>query len=47
MARGGTVIDRLFQLTAHRTTVRTEVVAGITTFLAMAYIVDRVVRFPG
>ena len=39
MARGGTVIDRLFHLTAHKTTVRTEVVAGITTFLAMAYII--------
>ena len=39
MARGGTVIDRLFHLTAHQTTVRTEVVAGITTFLAMAYII--------
>ena len=39
MARGGTVIDRLFQLTAHNTTVRTEIVAGITTFLAMAYII--------
>jgi AGZA family xanthine/uracil permease-like MFS transporter len=30
------VIDRLFGLAAHRTNVRTEVVAGITTFLAMA-----------
>ena len=39
MARGGTVIDRLFQLTAHNTTARTEVVAGLTTFLAMAYII--------
>jgi hypothetical protein len=39
MARGGKVIDRLFGLTAHRTDVRTEVVAGITTFLAMAYII--------
>ena len=39
MARGGAVIDQLFELTAHRTTVRTELVAGITTFLAMAYII--------
>jgi AGZA family xanthine/uracil permease-like MFS transporter len=33
------MLERLFHLTANRTTVRTEVVAGITTFLAMAYIV--------
>ena len=33
------MIERLFQLTAHRTTVRTEIVAGVTTFLAMAYII--------
>jgi AGZA family xanthine/uracil permease-like MFS transporter len=32
-------IDRKFGLTANRTTVRTEVVAGFTTFLTMAYIV--------
>jgi xanthine/uracil/vitamin C permease (AzgA family) len=33
------VLDRLFHLTANRTTVRPEIVAGITTFLAMAYII--------
>jgi adenine/guanine/hypoxanthine permease len=33
------MIERLFQLSAHRTTVRTEIVAGVTTFLAMAYII--------
>jgi AGZA family xanthine/uracil permease-like MFS transporter len=33
------VIERLVELTAHRTDVRSEVVAGITTFLAMAYII--------
>ena len=33
------MLDRLFHLTANRTTVRTEIVAGITTFLAMAYII--------
>ena len=33
------MIDRFFGLAAHRTDVRTEVVAGITTFLAMAYII--------
>ncbi len=32
------MLERLFQLTAHNTTVRTEVLAGITTFLTMAYI---------
>jgi AGZA family xanthine/uracil permease-like MFS transporter len=32
-------LDRVFRLSAHRTSVRTEVVAGVTTFLTMAYIV--------
>jgi AGZA family xanthine/uracil permease-like MFS transporter len=32
-------LDRVFHLSAHRTTVRTEVVAGATTFLTMSYIV--------
>jgi adenine/guanine/hypoxanthine permease len=32
-------LDRYFQLTANGTTVRIEVIAGITTFLTMAYIV--------
>jgi adenine/guanine/hypoxanthine permease len=36
---GPTFLDRYFDLTGHGTTVRTEVVAGVTTFLAMAYIV--------
>ena len=31
--------ERLFQLSAHGTTVRTEVLAGLTTFLTMSYIV--------
>ncbi len=31
-------MEKFFQLKAHNTTVRTEVIAGITTFLAMAYI---------
>lgn len=34
-----TMLDNIFKLTAHGTTVRTEVVAGITTFLTMAYII--------
>ena len=32
------MLERLFQLKAHDTNVRTEILAGITTFLAMAYI---------
>ena len=32
-------LDRLFALTEHGTSIRTEVLAGITTFLTMAYIV--------
>ena len=31
-------MEKLFQLQAHKTTVRTEIIAGLTTFLAMAYI---------
>ncbi len=33
------MLERLFDLRGHKTTVRTEVVAGLTTFLTMAYIV--------
>lgn len=33
-----TIMEKLFKLKAHGTTVRTEVLAGITTFLTMAYI---------
>jgi AGZA family xanthine/uracil permease-like MFS transporter len=33
------VIERLFHLTGHGTTIRTEIVAGVTTFLTMAYII--------
>lgn len=32
------MLEKLFQLKTHNTTVRTEVIAGLTTFLAMAYI---------
>jgi AGZA family xanthine/uracil permease-like MFS transporter len=32
-------LDDFFGLTEHGTDVRTEVVAGVTTFLAMAYII--------
>jgi AGZA family xanthine/uracil permease-like MFS transporter len=31
-------IDRVFQLKEHKTTIKTEVVAGLTTFAAMSYI---------
>src|ERR1019366_53759 len=33
------MLDRLFNLRAHGTTVRIEIFAGLTTFLTMAYIV--------
>jgi AGZA family xanthine/uracil permease-like MFS transporter len=33
------MLDRLFALKAHKTTVGTEVLAGLTTFMTMAYIV--------
>ena len=33
------MIERLFHLSAHGTSIRTEILAGITTFLAMAYII--------
>ncbi len=32
------MLERLFHLQAHQTTVRTEILAGITTFLTMAYV---------
>jgi len=32
------MLERLFQLNAHNTNVRTEILAGVTTFLTMAYI---------
>ena len=33
------MLERYFKLSAHGTTVRTEVMAGVTTFLTMAYII--------
>jgi len=33
------MLEKLFKLTEHKTNVRTELVAGLTTFLTMAYIV--------
>ena len=32
------MLKRLFHLNENRTTIRTELLAGVTTFLAMAYI---------
>jgi len=37
-ATGSIMLEKLFQLNAHNTSVRTEILAGVTTFLAMAYI---------
>ena len=33
------MLERFFRLKEHGTTVRTEIIAGITTFLTMAYII--------
>lgn len=35
----GTFLDRFFGLTAKKTSVKTEIIAGLTTFIAMAYII--------
>jgi AGZA family xanthine/uracil permease-like MFS transporter len=37
-ASGG-LLDRLFKLEEHNTTVKTEIIAGLTTFMTMAYII--------
>ncbi|WP_076416695.1 NCS2 family permease [Shewanella sp. UCD-KL12] len=34
----GGLLERLFKLSAHRTTVKTELMAGLTTFVTMSYI---------
>ncbi|MGD9861309.1 MAG: NCS2 family permease, partial [Marinobacterium sp.] len=33
------MLDRIFKLKEHNTSIKTEVIAGITTFLTMAYII--------
>jgi AGZA family xanthine/uracil permease-like MFS transporter len=33
------MLDRFFGLSQHKTNVRTELLAGLTTFLTMAYII--------
>lgn len=38
-APAGSLLERLFKLSEHGTSVRTELLAGLTTFLTMAYIV--------
>ena len=35
----GSLLERLFKLQAHGTTTRTELIAGLTTFLTIAYII--------
>lgn len=34
----GSILDRVFKLSAHKTSVKTEMIAGITTFVTMSYI---------
>lgn len=36
---GGDMLEKLFKLKEHGTTVKTEVMAGVTTFMTMAYII--------
>ena len=33
------LLERLFKLSLHGTTVKTELIAGLTTFITMAYII--------
>ncbi|HCJ30858.1 MAG TPA: guanine permease, partial [Pseudomonas sp.] len=33
------LLDRFFKLSAHRTSIKTEMLAGLTTFVTMAYII--------
>src|SRR5204863_3981131 len=39
MTQATNLLERLFKLSEHHTTIRTEVAAGVTTFLTMAYII--------
>ncbi|WP_432470850.1 NCS2 family permease [Amphritea sp. HPY] len=34
----GSLLDRVFKLSAHKTTTKTEIIAGLTTFVTMSYI---------
>ncbi|MDP3815542.1 NCS2 family permease [Pseudomonas sp.] len=38
-AAGSGLLERLFKLSLHRTTIKTELAAGLTTFITMAYII--------
>ena len=38
------MLEKLFKLNVKQTSVKTEVIAGITTFLAMAYILGEIGR---
>lgn len=44
-------MDKFFEITEHGSTVKTEIIAGLTTFFAMAYIIfvnpNQVIRFHG
>src|SRR5437868_14034078 len=45
-----TLLDRLFRLSEHQSTVRTELLGGATTFLTMAYIIvvnPAILKFAG
>ena len=39
MSQSASLLERLFGLSQHKTSVRTEILAGFTTFLTMCYIV--------
>lgn len=39
MSNSNSLFERVFQLSVHNTTVKTEIMAGITTFLTMCYII--------
>jgi len=34
------MLDRIFKLKKHSTTIGTELLAGLTTFITMAYVLD-------
>lgn len=39
MSRTNGILERVFKLSAKGTTVKTEIIAGLTTYVAMAYII--------
>jgi adenine/guanine/hypoxanthine permease len=40
------MLEKFFQLKENKTTVRTEILAGLTTFMTMAYILAVNPRYP-